>query len=59
MTLLCIVYNCSARARKGSPSLNDCLIKGNSLTEKLDDVLLKLKSNELAFSAVTSKTFPR
>ena len=32
-TPLRIVYNCSARDGKGSPSLNDCLIKRPSLTE--------------------------
>ena len=48
-TPLRIVYNCSARADKRSPSLSDCLIKGPSLTEKLGDVLLKFRVNDYAF----------
>ena len=58
-TPLRIVYNCSARADKRSPSLNDCLIKGPSLTEKLGDVLLKFRVNDYAFCADISKAFLR
>ena len=58
-TPLRIVYNCSARDGKDSPSLNDCLIKGPSLTEKLGDVLLKFRVNESAFCADISKAFLR
>ena len=58
-TPLRIVYNCSARDGKGSPSLNDCLIKGPSLTEKLGDVLLKFRVNDYAFCADISKAFLR
>ena len=58
-TPLRIVYNCSARDGKSSPSLNDCLIKGPSLTEKLGDILLKFRINEYAFCADISKAFLR
>ena len=34
-TSLRIVYNCSAQGGKDSPLLNDCLIKGPTMTEKL------------------------
>ena len=56
-TPLRIVYNCSARADKGSPSSNDCLIKGPSLTEKLGNVILKFRVNGYEFCADISKAF--
>ena len=58
-TPLRIVYNCSAKEGRDSPSLNDCLIKGPSLSEKLGDVLLKFRVNEFAFCADISKAFLR
>ncbi|XP_064098140.1 uncharacterized protein LOC135209373 [Macrobrachium nipponense] len=58
-TPLRILYNCSARDRKDNPSLNDCLIKGPSLTVKLGDVLLKFRVNDFAFCADISKAFLR
>ena len=54
-----IVYNCSAKASKDIPSLNDCLMKGPSLTEKLSDLLLLFRTNPFAFSADISKAFLR
>lgn len=57
-TPLRIVFNCSAK-RSGQPSLNDCLMKGPSLTEKLGDVLLRFRTNKYAFSADISKAFLR
>ena len=58
-TPLRIVYNCSARASKDVPSLNDCLMKGPALTEKLGNVLTTFRTNKLAFSADISKAFLR
>lgn len=57
-TPLRIVFNCSAK-RSGQPSLNDCLMKGPTLTEKLGDVLLRFRTNKYAFSADISKAFLR
>lgn len=37
-----MVFDCSARDRKCGVSLNDCLMKGQSLVEKLGRVLLYL-----------------
>ena len=58
-TPLRIVYNCSAHDGRDSPSLNDCLIKGPSLSEKIGDVLLKFRVNNFAFCADISKAFLR
>ena len=58
-TPLRIVYNCSFKAEKDSPSLNDVLLKGPGLTEKLGDVLLKFRIYEFAFCADISKAFLR
>lgn len=57
-TPLRIVFNCSAK-RGNNPSLNDCLMTGPSLTEKLGDVLLKFRINQHAYSADISKAFLR
>ena len=54
-----IVFDCSARLRKGLPSLNDCLLTGPSLTEQLVKVLLKFRLNPYAFIADISKAFLR
>ena len=54
-----IVHNCSAKASKGPPSLNDCLMKGPSMTEKLANILLIFRTNKYAFSADISKAFLR
>ena len=58
-TPLRIVYNCSARAGKDLPSLNDCLIKGPCMSEKLGDILLKFRTNKYAYAADISKAFLR
>ena len=58
-TQLRIVYNCSAKASKDVPSLNDCLMKGPALTEKLGDILTTFRTNKFAFSADISKAFLR
>ena len=54
-----IVFNCSSRANKISPSLNDCLMTGPPLTSKLYDVLLKFRINPYAYTADISKAFLR
>ena len=56
-TPLRIVYNCSAKAPKDVPSLNDCLMKGPALTKKLGDILTTFRTNKFAFSADISKAF--
>ena len=58
-TPLRIVYNCSAKASKDVPSLNDCLMKGPAITEKLGDILIAFRTNRYAFSADISKAFLR
>lgn len=58
-TPLRIVFDCSARLKKGLPSLNDCLLTGPSLTEQLVKVLLKFRLNPYAFIADISKAFLR
>ena len=49
-----IMYNCSAKPSKGTPSLNDCLMKGPSMTENLANILLIFRTN-MPFL----QTFPR
>ena len=56
-TPLRVVYNCSAKLGKFSPSLNDCLMKGPSLTEKLQDVLIKFRTKKFAYVADIEKAF--
>ena len=58
-TPLRIVYNCSARTSKEVPSLNDCLMKGPAITEKLGDILVAFRTGEYAFTADISKAFLR
>lgn len=58
-TPLRIVYNCSSRANPGSPSLNDCLMTGPTLTRKLGDMLLTFRTGEYAYTADISKAFLR
>lgn len=54
-----IVFNCSSKANSQTPSLNDCLMTGPSLTKKLYDVLLNFRTNKHAFTADISKAFLR
>ena len=42
-----MVFDCSAHAHKGGVSLNDCLMKGPSLVEKLGKMLLKFIQTDL------------
>ena len=58
-TPLRIVYNCSAKVSREAPSLNDCLMKGPALTEKLGDILVTFRTNDYAFTADISKAFLR
>ena len=54
-----IVFNCSYKPSKDSPSLNDCLYTGPSLTEKLADILIGFRQKEYAYTADISKAFLR
>ncbi|XP_069195675.1 uncharacterized protein [Procambarus clarkii] len=53
------VFNCSAKLKADSVSLNDCLQTGPSLTEKLQDVLLRFRSGVFAYTADISEAFLR
>ena len=53
-----MVFNCSAKQGK-NPSLNDCLMTGPSLTEKLGNILLRFRTERFAYSADISKAFLR
>ena len=57
-TPLRIVHNCSSSTTDGI-SLNSCLMKGPSLTEKLGDVLLKFRINRFTDISDISKAFIR
>ncbi|XP_066969212.1 uncharacterized protein [Macrobrachium rosenbergii] len=56
-TPLRVVYNCSARVNQSSASLNDCLMTGPSLTEKLFDLLVRFRMNKFACIADIEKAF--
>ena len=56
-TPLRIVYNCSAKVSKTTASLNDCLLTGPSLTEKLGDSLMKFRTQQFAYIADIEKAF--
>lgn len=58
-TPLRIVFNCSSKANRQSPSLNDCLMTGPTLTRKLGDVLLEFRTGQNAYTADISKAFLR
>ena len=58
-TPLRIVFNCSAKETSKSASLNDCLMTGPSLTEKIGDVLMKFRTGKFAYTADISKAFLR
>ena len=57
-TPLRMVFNCSAKTGR-SPSLNECLMTGPSLTTKLGDVLLKFRTGNYGYTADISKAFLR
>ncbi|XP_069168017.1 uncharacterized protein [Procambarus clarkii] len=54
-----IVFNCSAKLKADSVSLNDCLQTGPSLTQRLQDVLLRFRSGVFAYTSDISKAFLR
>ncbi|XP_069186433.1 uncharacterized protein [Procambarus clarkii] len=59
-TTVRIVFNCSAKLKADSLSLNDCLQTGPSLTQRLQDVLLRLlRSGIFAYTADISRAFLR
>ncbi|XP_069173545.1 uncharacterized protein [Procambarus clarkii] len=53
------VFNCSAKTKQSSVSLNDCLQTGPNLTQRLYDVLLKFHIRTYAYTADISKAFLR
>lgn len=56
-TPLRIVYDCSAKASRNSPSLNDCLLTGPSMVNDLAAVLLRFKINPFACTADIEKAY--
>jgi hypothetical protein len=56
-TPLRIVYDCSAKADKQSPSLNDCLETGPPLQPHLFDILLRLRFRRYNISGDIAKAF--
>ena len=52
-----IVYDASAKAQKGSVSLNDCLHAGPSLNPLLFDILLRFREQRVALVADIEKAF--
>ena len=49
-TKMRVVYDCSAREREGSPSLNDCPDIGPPLQNKLWDVLVRGRFHPIALA---------
>ena len=56
-TKLRVVYDCSARGEKGSPSLNDCLEPGPALQNKLWDVLVRGRFHSVVLAGDMRKAF--
>ena len=52
-----IVFDASCKSFKGGESLNDVLFAGPSLTESLENVLLRFRCHNYAFSADIEKAF--
>lgn len=57
-TPLRIVFNCSSKTKQ-TVSLNDCLMTGPTMTQKLGDVLLRFRTDLYAYTADISKAFLR
>nr|XP_045586031.1 uncharacterized protein LOC123747864 [Procambarus clarkii] len=57
MTPIRIAFNCSAKLKADSMSLHDCLQTGPSLTQLLQDFLLRFRSGIFAYTANISKAF--
>ncbi|XP_069179037.1 uncharacterized protein [Procambarus clarkii] len=58
-TAIRIVFNCSAKTRQNSVSLNDCLQTGPSLTQRLYDMLIKFHIGTYTYMVDISKAFFR
>ena len=58
-TPLRLVYNASSRASSEEASLNQCLMRGPNLTEKLLNTLARFRTEKYAYSADISKAFLR
>ncbi|XP_069185905.1 uncharacterized protein [Procambarus clarkii] len=58
-TPICIVFNCIAKVKANSVSLNEYLKTRPSLTQKLCDVLLRIRTGIFAYTADISKAFLR
>ena len=56
-TKLRVVYDCSARAANGEPSLNDCLNSGPVLQNKLWEVLVRERFHPIAIAGDIRKAF--
>ena len=56
-TKLRIVYNGSARAYGGEPSINDCLQTGPNYIPKLFDILVRFRWHQIAVTADIEKAF--
>ena len=54
-----VVFNCSSSPNKFTPSLNDCLIKGPNLTQKLSDALINFRIGKYAYASDISRAFLR
>jgi hypothetical protein len=52
-----IVYDCSAKANRNEPSLNDCLEKGPPLLNDLVGMLIRFRLHETAFVSDIEKAF--
>lgn len=51
-----VVFNCSSKS-KGNLSLNDCLETGPNLNPNILDMILKFRSNKIAFNGDIEKAF--
>ena len=58
-TPLRVVFNASSKDKGEGDSLNDCLLKGPNLTQKLLDSLLKFRGGRFGYTADISKAFLR
>ena len=58
-TPLRVVFNASSKSKNGEGSLNDCLLTGPNLIQKLVDTLLKFRVGRYGYTADISKAFLR
>ena len=58
-TPLRVVFNASSKGKGREDSLNDCLLKGPNLTQKLLNSLLKFRGGRFGYTADISKAFLR